>query len=502
MIDQSLKQPNERPLVQRYVYDKILNHLRDFVHLFADLLSFFVHTQCSYGVRFQGGTYGVDYMIEGLAREVEKRMGHVAVRGSKVTLKIKQRKKGAPPPPKFLGHGSCHNLSKSLDASKPTREWSDLAKLGKKAFESMKMPADDVRGMGLIVSKLVVDGKDDRRQGIKQWFQPSKPTENDCSSPQVQDDHSKFKAAESVALNKASDDMIDGADETVDLQAESEDDDDSVEILVHPGSSSIPCDVDDCDIALPALSQIRMSQVQVLPSPMRRQITSKMEMERKSKVRAAEMMEAGAVSKPRLRQTNVQRVLRLAAVKAGHQDSATDDSRRFSLGQLESLPFEVQLQVTNNDDLGVGTLSEPSHTHRKKQQHLAIANNMTKAALSLSTRSNKAELPPRAAQALLLPFIEFDVVEGPNEFFEQNVFPLSLFLDEHSSDSDAAALNHILEFFRLLVEENRHWDVARLLRSIRSRTDGWGGSTKIFQDIFEAVDSYVMDATGMQVDID
>lgn len=452
---------------------------------------------------FQGGTYGVDYMIEGLAREVEKRMEHVTVRGIKVTLKVKQRKKDTPPPHKFLGHGHCHNHSKSFDASKPTREWSVLAKLGKKLFDSMKIPTNDVRGMGLIVSKLSVDGKEGSRQGIQQWFQPAKQAGKDCTSPQVLNDHSQSKGSEPVARDKASDDMLDSVDLAVNLQLESEDDDhDSVQILDHAGDSSIPFDDDDCDIALPALSQIRMSQVQVLPSPLRRQIKAKMEMERKSKARAAVMAEAeaAAVFKPRFRQTDVQRVMRLAAVKAGHQNAGTDDARRLSLGQLESLPFEVQLQVTNNDELGVGTLSRQSHTHRKKQQRLLMTIKRAKSALPLSTRSKKAESPARH-QAPLMPSIEFDSVEDPNEFFQQNVLPLSVFLDENSPDSEAA-FNHVLNFFRLLMDENLHWDVARLLRSIRNRSDGWGGATKVFQDIFEDVNNQVVDATGMQLDID
>ena len=76
--------------------------------------------KCNYGVRFDG-PYGVQYMVEGLAKEVQKRMQGVGVKGSRVTLKVKQRKQGAKPPPKFLGHGSCHNLSKSGDTSRAYR---------------------------------------------------------------------------------------------------------------------------------------------------------------------------------------------------------------------------------------------------------------------------------------------------------------------------------------------------------------------------------------------
>jgi DNA repair protein REV1 len=52
--------------------------------------------QCNYGVRFDG-PYGIDFFMRGLANEVHKRMEGVGVKGRRVTLKVKQRKKGAPP---------------------------------------------------------------------------------------------------------------------------------------------------------------------------------------------------------------------------------------------------------------------------------------------------------------------------------------------------------------------------------------------------------------------
>lgn len=58
-----------------------------------------IGAECNYGVRFDG-PYGIDHFMMGLATEVEKRMEGVACKGTKLTLKIKQRKKGAKPPPK------------------------------------------------------------------------------------------------------------------------------------------------------------------------------------------------------------------------------------------------------------------------------------------------------------------------------------------------------------------------------------------------------------------
>lgn len=58
-----------------------------------------IGAECNYGVRFDG-PYGIDHFMKGLANEVEKRMEGVRCRGLKLTLKVKQRKKDAKPPPK------------------------------------------------------------------------------------------------------------------------------------------------------------------------------------------------------------------------------------------------------------------------------------------------------------------------------------------------------------------------------------------------------------------
>ena len=46
------------------------------------------------------------------AGEVHRRMRAAGVAARTVTLKLKRRKEGAPEPPKFLGHGSCDNMSR------------------------------------------------------------------------------------------------------------------------------------------------------------------------------------------------------------------------------------------------------------------------------------------------------------------------------------------------------------------------------------------------------
>ena len=124
--------------------------------------------QCNYGVN---GSYGVNHMIQGLAKEVEKRMDAAGVKGTKVTLKVKQRKPDAPPPPNYLGSGSCFNVSRSQD----TRESSVLAHIGSQLFTQMKIPKDEIRGMGLVVSCLSEAGATEH-EGIRKYFKQTLPT--------------------------------------------------------------------------------------------------------------------------------------------------------------------------------------------------------------------------------------------------------------------------------------------------------------------------------------
>ena len=62
-----------------------------------------IGAECNYGVRFDG-PYGIDHFFQELSNEVERRMAGVSVKGTKLTLKVKQRKKGAKNPPKVSKH--------------------------------------------------------------------------------------------------------------------------------------------------------------------------------------------------------------------------------------------------------------------------------------------------------------------------------------------------------------------------------------------------------------
>ena len=91
---------------------------------------------------------------QGLAHEVQRRLTAAGVRGRTLTLKVKRRQAGAPEPRKFLGHGICDSLSRSVTAA---RCFAGAAELGSEAaalLRAMAIPADELRGLGITVTRL------------------------------------------------------------------------------------------------------------------------------------------------------------------------------------------------------------------------------------------------------------------------------------------------------------------------------------------------------------
>mmetsp|Transcript_22627 Transcript_22627/g.28987 ORF Transcript_22627/g.28987 Transcript_22627/m.28987 type:complete len:105 (-) Transcript_22627:150-464(-) len=53
-----------------------------------------IGAECNYGVRFDG-PYGIDNIMNGIVKEVEKRCLRICCRGKKLTLKIMKRQENA-----------------------------------------------------------------------------------------------------------------------------------------------------------------------------------------------------------------------------------------------------------------------------------------------------------------------------------------------------------------------------------------------------------------------
>lgn len=78
------------------------------------------------------------------------------VRGRTISLKLKRRKTGAPDPPKFMGHGDCDNMSRSVTLSRFTDAASELGSQGKALLRALRIDPTQIRGIGLNVSSFAL----------------------------------------------------------------------------------------------------------------------------------------------------------------------------------------------------------------------------------------------------------------------------------------------------------------------------------------------------------
>jgi len=133
-----------------------------------------MYNQSNYGVRFDG-SYGIDYMMNDIAKEVEKRCLRISCRGKKITLKIMKRQENAKKPLKWNGHGLCHNLSRTREIpGKATRDSHILSTIGMRLLEDLNFEKDEISGLGLVVSALKFDMECQSLNGLNTWWKPNK----------------------------------------------------------------------------------------------------------------------------------------------------------------------------------------------------------------------------------------------------------------------------------------------------------------------------------------
>ncbi|VEU43601.1 unnamed protein product [Pseudo-nitzschia multistriata] len=231
-----------------------------------------IGAECNYGVRFDG-PYGIDHFMEGLAKEVEKRMLGISTKGKRLTLKIKQRKKGASNHHKFLGHGSCHNLSKS--AGTP----GDVATSDSKVFKRVGMSLfrefgiediNEIRGMGITISNLESDGAtgtERNNHGMKSWLQQNiDRTAHENSSSKEKGETTNQPMDEEIGVVERVSESTPEPKKVSEIDPETEGEGNQ-----SPANHGSPLVID-----LPPMSQIKMTQVEALPQEFQKQILSRM----------------------------------------------------------------------------------------------------------------------------------------------------------------------------------------------------------------------------------
>ncbi|KAK9805394.1 hypothetical protein WJX73_010812 [Symbiochloris irregularis] len=112
-----------------------------------------IGAEVNWGVRFATEN-DAEVFLDGIAGEVCKRLDAAGVRGRALTLKLKRRKAGAPEPPKFMGHGSCDNLSRSMTLTHFTANPGEVAAAARTLLRALRVPCQEIRGIGIAIAKL------------------------------------------------------------------------------------------------------------------------------------------------------------------------------------------------------------------------------------------------------------------------------------------------------------------------------------------------------------
>ncbi|CAN8016442.1 unnamed protein product [Ixodes persulcatus] len=120
-----------------------------------------VSAEVNYGIRFKEAN-DMNKFIGQLSEEVEKRLREAGVQGRAVSLKLKVRQKDAPlNPTKFMGHGMCDNITKSVQLLAATSSAAAVSRECCNLAAQLHLVPSDIRGVGIQVGRL------EPRQGVQ-----------------------------------------------------------------------------------------------------------------------------------------------------------------------------------------------------------------------------------------------------------------------------------------------------------------------------------------------
>lgn len=142
-----------------------------------------VSAEVNYGIRFSSSTEAEDF-LKRLSGEVADRLSGLGLRGRSVTLKLLMRSADAPKETaKFLGHGVCDAASRSLLLPASVSDGPAIAEAVLKLHAQMGVAAEDMRGVGIQVSKLDAPTKSGTLQSFLAKKSQNKVIEKKVSEP-------------------------------------------------------------------------------------------------------------------------------------------------------------------------------------------------------------------------------------------------------------------------------------------------------------------------------
>jgi hypothetical protein len=396
-------------------------------------------------------------------------------------------------------------------------------------FKELDVPLDDVRGMGMVVSKLLPDSMTATKiasttciasffQGIGSSLQLKLPS----NSKAPDDVDEKMPLVFAPKSDQCT--CIPDLEEEDQMLEDANYHDTGVEHLVAAPQPS------QGNIALPPLSQICMSQVAALPQEMQNEIRSRMSFhdQQDDRCRHASAIEPVLVDltrdpgdiildhqgeftaakgiksfhafaqteKQSYRQINLKRLMKLAAVKSGDEPSAVAG---MSLVDFQALPLEIQLQIANCDTGPLGLLSQKQPKLASKKQGLAI---QPRQSASKKPEHLRNEKHYEAAVASWTSDKEeaVEIIRRTVDLFDDDIVPLHRFLDDNSP-TNPDAMNSVHAYFRACLVERRMNLLRPLLQSIRNRKDAVWSKEEVLTEIGQVLDETHFELYRRRLDV-
>ncbi|KAL7542910.1 hypothetical protein ACHAXR_012758 [Thalassiosira sp. AJA248-18] len=432
-----------------------------------------IGAECNYGVRFDG-KYGVDYMIHGLAKEVETRMCGACFKGSKLVLKVMKSKDLSKVPGKFLGHGRCDSFSRSVDITL-TRDKDMISAAAMKLYDRLGIDQKFVRGMGIVIGSLKSDDEVDSSGSpskLSAWLKKDSnaPINSRSHDANIQDrELSLLEEPDASQMNV-----------TFAIEGDAE----------NPLKKSYS----DCS-PVPTFSQLDQDVLHNLPKDILNEVkfmykssSQQSQNVTQSSAKSPKRKHSGKAKKsdrqiPIAGQTSVRRMLKLACVKSGEDRL---DGKAISLSQLDCLPLEVQLQIANEDDIKIAKILK--HKTKRIQDLHTLTDDQI----------DPTDMDVLPAQSSQIKEQDHSSLENlPTNFYQENIAPLRDFIAANPNP-DFETVEIVKDFLSLCVHEKRIDDAVTFLRTIKNMQDGWDRS--IYSQLMESTTKKIFSSAGNLID--
>ncbi|TMS33764.1 hypothetical protein L596_001462 [Steinernema carpocapsae] len=155
----------------------------DYTQLINNRLRQSVSCDINYGIRLTT-VEEFSSFIRTLADELQSKLTAAQMDALAITLKLMIRSPDAPiEPAKFMGHGRCDTYSKSTQLGGPFCEPTVIHREVMKLYETQKFPIEDIRGIGVQLTKLCPKtAAGIAAQKKKDFFLPRKRPQSDFDS--------------------------------------------------------------------------------------------------------------------------------------------------------------------------------------------------------------------------------------------------------------------------------------------------------------------------------